>query len=97
MNGYIYLATDGSLYKIGQTINPDQRIYGLITEARWKGREESIKILHTFPCHDVTYAEQYLHRYFAKKRKCGEWFDLTAEDIEVIQSIEEGNDTVFPE
>jgi len=36
---------------------------------------------------DMVWAETYLHQYFAKFRKNGEWFELGAEDVKWILSL----------
>lgn len=95
MDGYVYLATDGELFKIGRTIDPEQRVSGLKNTARGELRNASIKMLHFFPCDNMVEAERILHSLLSSKRKRGEWFDLSEEDVARITSIKAGDSSVF--
>jgi len=86
--GYVYLLlADNGVYKIGASENPKRR-----------GRELGIKLpyalvqVHLIPTDDMVTTEQILHGWFAEKRLDGEWFELDADDVELIKTIENGAD-----
>lgn len=73
-----YIATDNTgLYKIGKSENPEKRIEQLACG------NPTINLCFTINA-DI---ENELHQRFAKKRKHGEWFKLSKEDIESIKSL----------
>jgi hypothetical protein len=96
MDGYVYLATDGELFKIGKSIDPIKRTEGLASVARADGRPSEIKILHAFPCKDCLYVERFLHATWGHKRKHGEWFDLDERDVSIICEFEVGDENTIP-
>jgi hypothetical protein len=76
-SGYIYLVKSGRRYKIGQTSNHWQRKSEL-----HKQTSEGISEIHTITAiDDASGIEKYWHERFKDKRRHGEWFDLSAEDI----------------
>ena len=81
----IYLARqqESSLYKIGITKNsPKQRIKQLQT-----GNAVPLVLVETFRTnHDYT-METALHAHFMLKKREGEWFELSDEDVKEFQSI----------
>lgn len=76
--GYVYLLQHGSRneYKIGMTSNPIRR-EGEVRLAL----PEKIKPIHYIETDDPYGVENYWHKRFSTKRKEGEWFSLTADDI----------------
>ncbi len=78
---YTYLMTDGRLFKVGQSVNPETRLKSLRTG------NPHIEL--------ITYgngvSEKYLHEYFFRDRIALEWFDLTEDKLKnAIRLIEQG-------
>ena len=85
LEGLVYLITTNETpgkYKIGMTQNINQRINNLRAVV-----PVTFRVLHLIECSNMRQAENTLHRKFSEKRLVGEWFALTYEDIEYIQSI----------
>jgi hypothetical protein len=80
--GYVYLMKSGRFYKIGLSDNVERRNYDLGLKL-----PESIEILHKIRTDDPTGIETYWHNRFKDRRKQGEWFDLTKEDISAFKRI----------
>lgn len=77
--GFVYLATDLSgLVKIGVTTNPQMR---MDTAAAWN---PTVRFLALFESRDIYGIERTLHSQYGHKRQTGEWFDLSAGDLERI-------------
>ena len=76
--GYVYLIKHGSRaeYKIGKTLNPIRREGELRLQL-----PERITPIHYIETVDPSGLEAYWHTRFASKRKEGEWFALSAEDV----------------
>jgi hypothetical protein len=47
----------------------------------------NVEVLAVIPCEDERQAEKHLHNIFAKQRGNGEWFSLTAEQIQLLKMI----------
>ena len=103
-NGYVYLATDGQLYKIGMSVDPDRRIpelrpfrraFGYTFLERY-GSSRRVSEVHRFHCVDFAYAERFLHHKFRDKYKGHEWFALSQEDVQWICGIAYGDEERFP-
>lgn len=78
---YVYFLTaDNGFTKIGRTKNLDERIHHFTTKLPYK-LEETL-ILKT---PNSSGLESTLHKRFESKRKRGEWFLLTDDDIELIK------------
>lgn len=80
--GYVYLIRHGTRneYKIGMTFNPMRREGELRIEL-----PEKVQPLHYIETDDPAGIENYWHSRFGSKRKEGEWFSLTAEDVRAFK------------
>ncbi len=80
--GYVNLLKHGSRreYKLGRTDNPLRREGEVGVEL-----PEKIQPIHYIETDDPAGVENYWHRRFACKRKNGEWFELTAEDVRAFK------------
>jgi len=80
--GYVYLVQHGARreYKIGRTNNTLRREGELRTEL-----PERLLPIHTIATDDPSGVERYWHVRFGDKRRNGEWFALTAEDVRAFK------------
>lgn len=84
-SGYVYLLSamhDKTLYKIGRTINPKNRLKTFGVKLPFDVEYECV--IQTDDMYDL---EMQLHRHFAKVRLQGEWFKLSPEDVQYIKSL----------
>lgn len=80
---YIIRASNG-YYKIGISVDPNHRLKELRRQAAtWA---ISLEMVHTIASNNAYGLEQSLHKRFAERRVIGEWFLLTAQDIEWLRS-----------
>jgi hypothetical protein len=80
--GFVYLFQAGNIYKIGLSINPQQRAKTIRAP-----NEQSIVIEHQISTEDMYALENALHRRFSNKRLEGEWFELDPADVEYIKGL----------
>ncbi|MBI1346424.1 GIY-YIG nuclease family protein [bacterium] len=80
--GYVYLLKHGSRreYKIGCTNNPLRREGELGIQL-----PEKCQPVHYIQTDDPDGVEAYWHRRFSSKRKEGEWFSLTPQDVRAFK------------
>lgn len=77
MKGYVYLLTDGELYKIGVTRGSiNKRIAKLQT-----GNPYIIQMLECYETDNPFKLEKILHFRYSCKRVNNEWFELSNEDV----------------
>ncbi len=75
-DGHVYLIKSGKFYKIGFSVHAGARERQLAIQL-----PEAAATTHVIPTDDPAGIEAYWHRRFADKRKNGEWFDLSREDV----------------
>lgn len=81
--GFVYLIrSEVGYYKIGRTVNPDDRIRTFSVRLPFRVEYE-----HLIKCEDQRALEKQLHTKFADKRIDGEWFELTPDDVAYIKSL----------
>src|SRR5205823_1144139 len=82
--GYVYLLKHGTRreYKIGRTNNPLRREGELGIQL-----PEKCQPVHYIKTDDPEGVEAYWHRRFAGKRKEGEWFALSTQDVRAFKRL----------
>ncbi len=78
--GYVYLMKSGKFYKIGNSKNVERRNYEIGIKL-----PEELTTIHKIRTDDPIGIENYWHNRFKNKRKQGEWFDLSNEDISAFK------------
>lgn len=78
--GYVYLLRSGRFYKIGKTNAVGRRERELAIQL-----PERASTVHSIKTDDPSGVEAYWHKRFASKRKSGEWFDLSADDVRAFK------------
>jgi hypothetical protein len=76
LDGHVYLMKSGRYYKIGHSVHAGARERQIAIQL-----PEELATIHVIGTDDPTGIEAYWHRRFAAKRKNGEWFDLSREDV----------------
>jgi hypothetical protein len=82
VEGIVYLMRGSELHKIGKTVNLAQRKKQIERDV-----EESVDVIHTITSNDITRAEMSLHEKYKKRRRWGEWFDLSEGDVAEIRAV----------
>ncbi len=78
--GYVYLLRADRYFKVGRSNSFDRRSRELAIQL--PERAETVHVIHT---DDAAGIEAYWHRRFSAKRKNGEWFELTANDVKAFK------------
>lgn len=78
--GFVYLIKVGKHYKIGKSWSSDRRL----KEIQLQLPERATKI-HEIKTDDIDGIERYWHERFREKRKNGEWFELSGEEIRIFK------------
>lgn len=83
-SGYVYLVvSDSGYYKIGKTKYPDDRRQTFEIKLPFRIKFEALIFSE-----NMNRLEKDLHAKFTHKRIDGEWFDLSADDVEYIKSLD---------
>lgn len=93
---YLYLIRCNStdFYKIGLSKTPEERLQELQT-----GCPYPLTLIYKKAFRKAIKVERLLHKKYRNKRKTGEWFELLATEIELIQqprTADEMANTLFP-
>ncbi|MBI3933230.1 MAG: GIY-YIG nuclease family protein [Acidobacteria bacterium] len=80
-HGIVYLLKMGLHYKIGKTKDFEKRLDQIRLLL-----PEPVEVIHKIETDDPDGIEVYWHNRFSGKRKKGEWFSLSDEDVAVFKS-----------
>jgi len=80
--GFVYLLKAGPYYKIGRSVNVDNRLTQLAIQL-----PERPELVCSFQARDMVETERRLHHMFGHKRLNGEWFSLDDHDIGRIRAL----------
>lgn len=75
-DGFVYLLKSGKHYKVGFSVHAGARERQISLQL-----PDPVITVHVISTDDPPGIEAYWHKRFAAKRKNGEWFDLSREDI----------------
>jgi len=78
--GVIYLLQSGKFYKVGRSNALGRRQYELAIQL-----PERATLVHSISTDDPAGIESYWHRRFDDRRRNGEWFELTADDVSAFR------------
>jgi hypothetical protein len=82
MTGYVYFISDGVAVKIGIARLVGARLRDLQT-----GNTKQLSVLHTIETNEPRKVEGWLHWKYSDRRIVGEWFALTASDIDDVKAM----------
>lgn len=85
--GYVYILRalhDPTIFKIGRTNNPDNRLRTFNVKLPF-----DVEYLCVLKTDDMYVLEYQLHLKFADKRLSGEWFSLSANDLDYINGMKQ--------
>ena len=82
---FVYVISNGKLYKIGIATNVRSRLSGLQT-----GSTTDLSVVRQFEVGNAIALEAELHALMREKRVRGEWFDLTDNDLNRIDEYVRG-------
>lgn len=74
--GSVYMIRSNRFYKIGRSNSVGRREYELAIQL-----PEKVRLVHSISTDDPAGIEEYWHKRFSDRRKNGEWFELTADDV----------------
>jgi hypothetical protein len=85
MSQKVYIIQEGNsnFYKIGQTISSVE----LRKSALQTGNKIKLYVVKVFECNNSKKLEKSLHEYFKEKHIMGEWFELSVDDINMLDEI----------
>lgn len=78
--GHVYLMEGGGFYKVGRSADPRDRLRNLSVPFE-------LKLAYAIASADCVWLESYMHAAFAPSRVRGEWFRLTADDVEAVAAV----------
>ena len=78
--GFVYIMKSGKYYKIGRSNCVEKREHELKIQL-----PEKPKLVHKIKTDDPVGIEKYWHERFKDKRKGGEWFDLSADEVKAFK------------
>lgn len=81
---YLYLLESDHFCKIGIANNVEGRIAQLST-----GNPHEIRLLVCFGFENAEHVERAIHQKFDRLRERGEWYKLTASDVDIFRQIAE--------
>ena len=79
-HGFVYLMKSGTKFKIGRSSSAERREYELKIQV-----PDKLELLHKIKTDDPVGIERYWHERFKDKRKRGEWFDLSSNDLKAFR------------
>jgi len=80
IKGFVYLLRSGKNYKLGRTNAAGRRLRELAIQL-----PENPDTVHVIETDDPEGIERYWHSRFAEKRKGGEWFTLSQEEVRAFK------------
>ena len=80
--GFVYLLRGNDQHKIGRTKHVDDRMKQISQKLPFE-----IELVHAIETDDTETLEAQLHDRFADRRLKGEWFDLSEQDVKIIQGM----------